>query len=252
MATKKKAPAGRTAKKKASAKKKATAKAAAPKRAKPVVNKGVAKKKRAAKKSITKASPAKKSPAKTSPAKKSATKKSATKKSATKKSAAKKSATKKSAVKRAHAANGAPELALEALRLSTELPASPRQIFDAWLDASTHAAMTGGAATSDPRVHGSFTAWGGYISGVYLALDAPAQSPARARIVMAWRTSEFSDDDAHSLVSLSAEAFADGSLVLLEHTAIPVGQAARYRTGWRDHYFEPMRDYFTSVRASAP
>lgn len=53
----------------------------------------------------------------------------------------------------------------ETIHTSGVLSATPKAVYDAWLDAVRHAAMTAAPATSDPRVGGRFSAWDGYIEG---------------------------------------------------------------------------------------
>jgi len=122
--------------------------------------------------------------------------------------------------------------------VSDVLPATPADVFDAWMSSEGHAAMTGGSAEIDPTVGGEFTAWDGYISGRTLALE-----PGR-RIVQAWRTSEFEPADPDSQIEVLLEAVRDGTEITLHHSAIPDGQSG-YEQGWRDNYFDPMRDYFS-------
>lgn len=69
------------------------------------------------------------------------------------------------------------------------IPATPRQIYDAWLDSRGHTAMTGSAAEATAIEGASFTAWGGYITGRNLTLE-----PSR-RIVQSWRTTRFTAND---------------------------------------------------------
>jgi uncharacterized protein YndB with AHSA1/START domain len=122
------------------------------------------------------------------------------------------------------------------------LPATPQAVYDAWLSAAGHAGMTGAGAEIDARVGGKFTAWDGYITGRTLALE-----PGR-RIVQAWRTSEFEDGDADSQIEVLLAPVPDGTEITLRHTAIPDGQSG-YEQGWRDNYFDPMRDYFAGLEA---
>ncbi|HMV66693.1 MAG TPA: SRPBCC domain-containing protein [Myxococcota bacterium] len=122
--------------------------------------------------------------------------------------------------------------------LSVEMPASPAAVYDAWVSGDGHAAMTGAGATSEPRVGGRFTAWDGYIEGTWLELK-----PGR-RVVMAWRTSEFGADDAPARVELELDASEGGALLRLTQSGSPAGQGPRYRQGWHDFYFNPMRAWF--------
>lgn len=127
----------------------------------------------------------------------------------------------------------------EKLKLSVLLPATPEQIFKAWLDSNAHGEFTGDTAKIDPRVGGKFTAWGGYIRGRTLELE-----PGK-RILQAWRTTEFPEDAPDSTLEILLEAEGKGSRITLIHTDIPDGQAKQYEQGWEEYYFTPMKEYFT-------
>jgi uncharacterized protein YndB with AHSA1/START domain len=51
------------------------------------------------------------------------------------------------------------------------IPASPKEVYDAYVDPKKHSKFTGSKATGKAVVGGKFTAWDGYISGKYLELD---------------------------------------------------------------------------------
>lgn len=122
--------------------------------------------------------------------------------------------------------------------LTVVLPASPQEIYDAWISSDGHAGLTGSPAKVDGKVGGKFTAWDGYISGKTLELE-----PGR-RIVQAWRTSEFPDEAPDSRLEVLLEAVDGGTKLTLIHSDIPEDQVESYRHGWPESYFEPMRDYF--------
>lgn len=118
------------------------------------------------------------------------------------------------------------------------VPASPEEVFDAWVSAEGHAAMTDAPATSDPQVGGRFQAWGGFISGTYTVLDRPH------RLAFRWRTIEFDADAEDSLVSVSLAPAGDGYCKLvIRHRGIPDGQPD-YDQGWVDHYLDPMNRHW--------
>jgi len=120
-------------------------------------------------------------------------------------------------------------------KVSATIPAKPQEIYKAWLSTKGHSALTGSAAT----VRGiKFTAWDGYIFGRTLELE-----PNR-RIVQAWRTSEFADDDPDSHLEVLLNKTKGGTKVILTHINIPAGQADSYKQGWKDFYFKPMKKYF--------
>lgn len=124
------------------------------------------------------------------------------------------------------------------IKLDITLPASPQEIYDAWMSSEGHTAMTGSAAEVDPKVGGLFTAWEGYISGKNLELE-----PYR-RFVQSWRTTEFPKDAPDSKIEVLLEAVKKGTKLTLIHTEMPEGSAEEYRKGWEDFYFKPMKDYF--------
>jgi len=68
------------------------------------------------------------------------------------------------------------------------VPATPVEVYAAFMDAKKHSAFTGSRATCDPRVGGEFTAWGGYISGKNLELEQGK------RIVQEWVTTDWPEE----------------------------------------------------------
>ena len=132
-------------------------------------------------------------------------------------------------------------MATESIRVSSVVTATPEQVWDSWMDGREHSAMTGGKATIDPRIGGSFSAWDGYIWGRTLELE-----PGR-RIVQTWRTTEFPFDAPDSRLEVELELVRGGTRITLVHSEIPEGQSNQYRDGWRSFYFEPMTRYFEAV-----
>ena len=130
----------------------------------------------------------------------------------------------------------------QSITCSALIRAEPQDIYKAWLSSKGHTLMTGSKATVTARVGARYTAWDGYIFGKTLELEPGA------RIVQSWRSTDFSKDDADSRLEVILAAARGGTKVTLKHTDLPPGSAAEYRKGWRDFYFQPMKDYFTSSR----
>jgi uncharacterized protein YndB with AHSA1/START domain len=126
----------------------------------------------------------------------------------------------------------------ESFRISTVIAATPAQIYEAWLDADLHSAMTGGEATIETGAGGRFTSWGDYISGTTLEVE-----PQR-RIVQRWRTTQFPADAEDSRLEVLLSPEAGGTRLSLVHGGIPAGQGDAYRRGWEEFYFQPMKRYF--------
>jgi activator of HSP90 ATPase len=128
---------------------------------------------------------------------------------------------------------------MDSFTLSANIPATPEQIYEAWLSSEGHSQMTGSPAEVQGRSGGSFKAWDGYIWGKTLELES------YHRIVQAWRTSEFPEESPDSRVEILLEESNGGTKITLIHTDIPEGQGESYKQGWEDFYFTPMRAYFS-------
>ncbi len=129
--------------------------------------------------------------------------------------------------------------------LTTTIPASPEEIYQAWLDSLAHSEMTGGAANMSEQIGAEVSAWDGYISGRNLEL-VPDQ-----RIVQSWRTSEFADEQGDSVITILLQEADEGTLLTLEHSNVPDEQRSYEETGWQENYFEPMVVYFTERKRGA-
>jgi uncharacterized protein YndB with AHSA1/START domain len=132
----------------------------------------------------------------------------------------------------------------ETIEVSGIVPATPEQIYDAWLDAAAHAAMTGGLlATVEGREAGDrFTVGDGYAWGSHLALERGR------RIVQSWRSKDFPAEAADSRLEVLLEASEGGTWVTIRHHEVPEGQGAELREGWETYYLEPMRRHFGGAR----
>jgi len=128
---------------------------------------------------------------------------------------------------------------MQSLHLTIQLPVSPEMIFSAWIDSIGHRDFTGGNAQIDPRQGGNFSAWDGYITGILLKLEP------YNRIVQSWRTTDFHPLDPSSMVEILLETNENGTLLTINHTEIPKGQAEKYQQGWQDYYLVPMLGFFT-------
>jgi uncharacterized protein YndB with AHSA1/START domain len=118
------------------------------------------------------------------------------------------------------------------------IPASKEDVYNAWLDSEKHAKMTGTtSAIASDKVGDTFMAHDGYISGNNKALIP------YSKIVQSWRTMEFKGTDEDSVIEVTFEDKHGGTLVTLTHSNLqPDG--GHYESGWKIHYFEPMKAYF--------
>lgn len=132
-------------------------------------------------------------------------------------------------------------MALE-FTVSAVIPATPQEVYRAWLSSDGHSGMTGSPARVSDQIGGDFEAWDGYIHGKNLELVP------NKRIVQAWRTSEFSEKEPDSRIDITLEPSGKQTKLTLRHTNLPP-HGGQYEDGWVESYFEPMKEYFSSRKA---
>jgi len=128
---------------------------------------------------------------------------------------------------------------LEVIRQKAVIGASPEEVYDAYVNPKKHAEFTGSPATGTPRVGGTFTAWDGYISGKFLVLERGK------RVVHEWKTTEWPAGYPPSLIELTFRMKGKrGTELTMVHSSVPAEQAEEYAQGWKEHYWNPLKDYF--------
>jgi uncharacterized protein YndB with AHSA1/START domain len=120
---------------------------------------------------------------------------------------------------------------------SVTLPARPAAVFAALMDEKKHSAFTNNSASIDPRVGGSFTCYGGYITGLTVELVP------HKLIVQAWRSKGW-PKGYYSLVTFALSS-AGGAKTKLRftHLGVPSQDFKAKSDGWRSHYWEPLKHY---------
>jgi uncharacterized protein YndB with AHSA1/START domain len=125
--------------------------------------------------------------------------------------------------------------------LTALIPASPRDIYDTWLDSRGHSAMTGGKAMQSAKVGATINAWDDYITGKNLHLE-----PGK-RIVQTWRTTQFTNAHGDSVITVTLTRIPGGTRLTLNHANVPDDQTSYEESGWKEHYFTPMQRYFMTM-----
>ncbi|HLC67448.1 MAG TPA: SRPBCC domain-containing protein [archaeon] len=114
----------------------------------------------------------------------------------------------------------------------------PAEVYEAFLSSKGHTALTGSKATASDKVGGRFTAWDGYIFGKNVKLVA------NKKIVQEWQTTEWPEDAEPSTFELTFTAKKGGTEISMVHSNVPAEQAAGYKSGWNEFYWNPMKKYF--------
>jgi activator of HSP90 ATPase len=125
------------------------------------------------------------------------------------------------------------------IRQKALIPATPDQVYDAFIDAKKHSAFTGSKATCDPKVGGKFTAWDGYISGKNLELEKGK------KIVQEWSTTDWPESSPPSRLELTFQKTKSGTEISMIHSNVPAQQADELSEGWVEFYWNPLKEYFS-------
>jgi len=124
------------------------------------------------------------------------------------------------------------------------IPASPKDVYEAYTDPKKHSAFTESKATGKPVVGGKFTSWDGYISGKYLELEDGK------RVVQEWISTDFPKDYGPSRLELCFSKVPEGTELTMVHSNVPEEQADETADGWKEWYWDPLKKYFSEQSKS--
>jgi len=116
------------------------------------------------------------------------------------------------------------------------LKASSNRVYEALLDAQQFGEFTGLAAEIGHEAGGSFSCFGGYISGRNIELIP------NKRIVQAWRSKDW-EDGVYSIVRFELEGRGSETRLVMDHSGFPEGQKEHLESGWPKNYWEPLRKH---------
>jgi len=128
------------------------------------------------------------------------------------------------------------------VRQSIVLPARAQELYSMYLNARTHAAITGAPVTIGARPGARFRAFGGALTGRVLHTV-----PGRL-IVQAWRSGKFRKGDIDSTLILRFTPAGAKGRIDLVHVNVPDHDYAGINKGWKNHYWRPWRKYLARRR----
>ncbi len=115
--------------------------------------------------------------------------------------------------------------------------ASPKDLYDLYINAKKHSKATGAPAEIANKEGIGFSAHGGYISGQNLKLVKDNL------IVQSWRGSDWDAKDADSTFVLHFELRGNNTTAHIVHSNIPDQHADGIEKGWHTFYWEPWKAY---------
>lgn len=115
--------------------------------------------------------------------------------------------------------------------------APPAAVFKALVDSKQHSKFTGEPAKMNSKIGGAFRCYDTYIKGFNLELKRPTL------IVQAWKTRNW-PRETWSIVTFKLAKLAGGKTKLsFTHVGVPAGDYKSKNTGWRTHYWEPLKKF---------
>lgn len=130
------------------------------------------------------------------------------------------------------------------IRQTAYFDAAPHAVFEALLDAKKHTAFTGDTATIDRKVGGTFSVFGGYAMGKNERIEKDKV------IAQTWRTTDFREDEADSIVEFRLAKQGHGTRLLFVQRNVPDRLAKDLRQGWIEFYWTPLKAYLEGPTAS--
>ena len=120
------------------------------------------------------------------------------------------------------------------LELATDLFVKPTLVWDTWMDSARHSLLAQAPAFIEARVGGSYSLWGGSVTGEFVFLERPRL------IAQTWRTVDFGPDMDDTRLELRLEERVSGTRVQVTHGHIPRHMARMFREAWTSYYFPRM------------
>ena len=129
----------------------------------------------------------------------------------------------------------------ENINQTVMLSCTPEEAYEAWMDSKKHGEMIDGSANIDNKVGGRFNIWDGAVVGETLELHSNEH-----KIVQSWRY-DYDDwpKDKPSRIVVQFIKHSDGCKVVFSQSGIPGKYVDDIAKGWKEYYWEPMKDYFS-------
>ena len=127
------------------------------------------------------------------------------------------------------------------IRQSVVLPASAEELFEMYLNPSTHQAITGAPVEIGDKRGSGFKAFDGALTGMILEVIRPRL------IIKSWRSVNFMAEDPDSTLILSFTSEGDGGRIDLVHLDVPDQDYDGVNQGWEKYYWAPWRTYLANM-----
>ena len=123
------------------------------------------------------------------------------------------------------------------LHYEIEFKVPSQRVYAALLDSKQFAAFTGMPAEIDAKPGGTFKMFNAMIEGRNVELIE------NQRIVQAWRPASW-EAGVYSIAHFEIKPSGAESTLIFNHIGFAAGLADHLDSGWKGHYWEPMKKYF--------
>jgi activator of HSP90 ATPase len=111
--------------------------------------------------------------------------------------------------------------------------APPSRLYNVLTDLTQFAEATGAPASGESREGGSFSLFGGHITGRHLELVADK------RVVQAWRAKTW-PAGVYSIVRFELQPDGKGTRLVFDHEGFPEAETEHLAGGWHSMYWEKI------------
>ena len=120
------------------------------------------------------------------------------------------------------------------------IPAKPLEVYNALMDSKKHSAFTSSVCKIGKKEGSPYSAYDGYIRGKNIKL-VPGK-----KIVQTWQAVDGQwPEDHFSEITFGLKASPKGTLIEFSQKGIPAAQVAEFKKGWPEHYWEPLKAWFS-------
>jgi activator of HSP90 ATPase len=128
------------------------------------------------------------------------------------------------------------------IQQSVTLPASPKELYETFIESKKHSAMTGMPARLSKEIGGKWAAFGGSIWGRNI-LFVPGKM-----VVQTWRSTGFKKTDEDSILVVTFTKAKGGTRIDLVHVNVSPSDHRGVTEGWKQYYWKPWRKYLKKKR----
>lgn len=124
-----------------------------------------------------------------------------------------------------------------AINQSADFTVAPARVYQLLTDEKQFAAMSGAPAKIENKEGGTFSLFGGVITGRNVELVEGK------RVVQAWHDTAWAAG-LYTIIRFELSATGSGTHLVFDQAGYPQSDRASLVAGWKSHYWDPMKAYF--------